>query len=121
MKKEEQLNTMDSFHNGFRIVRDGKIITLAPEEMSDFRFFDKAIEGRDNLYAYGCNKAKTQGELNAIAALASDPIICRNITTVIEDTLYEDAEEIEMSTVAYHIQKNIEKHKKGEKEDEVHC
>ena len=114
MKKEEQLNTMDSFYNGFRIVRDGKVITLTPDEMSDFRFFDKAIEGRDNLYTYGCNKAKSQEELNAIAELVNDPIICRNITTVIEDTLYEDAEEIEMSAVAYHIQKNIEKRKKGE-------
>lgn len=116
MKKEEQLNTMDSFYNGFRIVRDGKVITLTPDEMSDFRFFDKAIEGRDNLYTYGCNKAKSQEELNAIAELANDPIICRNITAGIEDALYEDAEEIEMSTAAYHIQKNIEKHKKGESE-----
>lgn len=116
MKTEEQLNTMDSFCNGFRIVRDGKVITLTSSEMSDFRFFDKAIEGRDNLYAYGCNKAKTQDELNAVAELASDSITCRNITAGIEDALYEDAEEIEMSTVAYHIQKNIEKHKKGESE-----
>lgn len=114
MREEEQLNTMDSFYNGFRIVRDGKVIILTPEEMSDFRFFDKAIEGRDNLYAYGCNKAKTQEELNAIAELVNDPITCQNITTDIEDTLYEDAEEIEMSVVAYHIQKNIEKRKKGE-------
>ena len=90
---------MNSFANGFKIMRDGEVITLTPEEMSDFRFFDKAIEGRDNLYTYGCNKAKRQEELDAIAELASDPIICRNITTVIEDTLYEDAEEIEMNAV----------------------
>lgn len=114
MKKEEQLNTMDSFYNGFRIVRDGKIITLAPEEMSDFRFFDKAIEGRDNLYAYGCNKAKTQEELNAIAELASDSTICRNIMVDIEDTLYDDVEDVVTSTVSHYIQNNIEKHQKGE-------
>lgn len=113
-KKEEQLNTMDSFCNGFRIVRDGKVIILTPEEMSDFRFFDKAIDGRNNLYTYGCNKVKSQEELDAIAELVNDPITCQNITTDIEDTLYENAEEIEMSAVAYHIQKNIEKHKKGE-------
>lgn len=113
-KKEEKLNTMNSFANGFKIMRGGKIITLTPEEMSDFRFFDKAIEGRDNLYTYGCNKAKSQEELDTIAELVTNPIVCQNITTDIEDTLYEDAEEIEMSAVAYHIQKNIEKHKKGE-------
>lgn len=114
MKKEEQLNTMDSFYNDFRIVRDGKIITLAPEEMSDFRFFDKAIEGRDTLYAYGCNKAKTQEELNAIAELVNDPITCQNITTDIEDALYEDAEDIVTSAVSHYIQNNIKKHQKGE-------
>lgn len=114
MKKEEQLNTMDSFYNGFRIVRDGKVITLTPDEMSDFRFFDKAIEGRDNLYTYGCSKAKSQEELNAIAELVNDSIICRNITVNIEDTLYKNAEDVVTSAVSYHIQNNIEKHKKGE-------
>lgn len=114
MREEEQLNTMDSFCNGFRIVRDGKIITLTPEEMSDFRFFDKAIEGRDNLYAYGCNKAKAQEELDAITELVNDPITCQNITTDIEDALYEDAEDIVTSAVSHYIQNNIKKHQKGE-------
>lgn len=114
MKKEEQLNTMDSFYNGFRIVRDGKVITLTPDEMSDFRFFDKAIEGRDNLYTYGCNKAKSQEELDAIAELASNPAVCRNITVDIEDTLYEDAEDIVTNAVSHYIQNNIKKHQKGE-------
>ena len=116
-KKEEKFNTMDSFCNGFRIVRDGKIITLTPEEMSDFRFFDKAIEGRDNLYAYGCNKAKAQEELDAIAELVNDPITCQNITTDIEDVLYEDTkdtEDIVTSAVSHYIQNNIKKHQKGE-------
>lgn len=113
-KKEEKLNTMDSFCNGFRIVRDGKVIALTSEEMSDFRFFDKAIEGRDNLYAYGCNKAKTQDELNAIAGLVNDPITCQNITTDIEDALYEDAEDIVTSAVSHYIQNNIKKHQKRE-------
>lgn len=118
MRKEEKLNTMNSFANGFKIIRDSKTITLTPEEMSDFRFFDKAIEGRDNLYTYGCNKAKSQEELNAIADLVNDPIICRNITTNIEDTLYEDAEDVVTSTMSHYIQNNIEKHKEGGKEDE---
>lgn len=117
-KKEEKLNTMNSFANGFKIMRDGKIITLTPEEMSDFRFFDKAIEGRGNLYTYGCNKAKSQEELDAVAELVNDSIICRNITTVIEDTLYEDAEDVVTSTVSHYIQNNVEKRKKGGKEDE---
>lgn len=113
-KKEEKLNTMDSFYNGFRIVRDGKVITLTPDEMSDFRFFDKAIEGRDNLYTYGCNKAKSQEELNAIADLVNDPIICQKIVADIEDALYEDAEDIVTSAVSHYIQNNIKKHQKGE-------
>ena len=118
MRKEEKLSTMNSFANGFKIMRDGKVITLTPEEMSDFRFFDKAIEGRDNLYTYGCNKAKSQEELDAIAELASDPITCRNITAGIEDALYEDAEDVVTSTVSHYIQNNIEKHQEGGKENE---
>ena len=110
MRKEEKLNTMSSFANGFKIIRNNKIITLTPEEMSDFRFFDKAIEGRDNLYAYGCNKAKTQEELNAIAELANDSTICRSIMIDIEDTLYEDVEDVVTSTVSHYIQNNIKKH-----------
>lgn len=118
MRKEEKLNTMNLFANGFKIMRDGKVITLTPEEMSDFRFFDKAIEGRDNLYTYGCNKAKSQEELDAVVELASNPTICRSIKVDIEDTLYEDAEDVVTSTVSHYIQNNIEKHQKGEKEDE---
>lgn len=118
MRKEEKLNTMSSFANGFKIMRDGKTITLTPDEMSDFCFFDKAIEGRDNLYTYGCNKAKNQKELDAIAELANSPTICRNITVDIEDALYEDAEEIITSTVSYYVQSNIKKHQEGGKENE---
>lgn len=109
-KKEEKLNTMDSFCNGFRIVRDGKIITLTSKEMSDFRFFDKAIEGRDNLYVYGCNKAESQEELDAIVELANNPAICQSIMIDIEDTLYEDVEDVVTSTVSHYIQNNIKKH-----------
>lgn len=118
MRKEEKLNTMNSFANGFKIMRDGKVITLTPEEMSDFRFFDKAIEGRDNLYTYGCNKAKSQEELDTVAELASDSTICRSIKVDIEDTLYEDAEDVVTSTVSHYIQNNIEKHQEGGKENE---
>lgn len=109
-KKEEKLNTMDSFCNGFRIVRDGKVIILTSEEMSDFRFFNKAIDGRNNLYTYGCNKAKSQEELDAIAELANNPAICRSIMADIEDTLYEDVEDVVTSTVSHYIQSNIKKH-----------
>lgn len=118
MRKEGKLNTMNSFANGFKIIRDSKTITLTPEEMSDFRFFDKAIEGRDNLYTYGCHKAKSQKELDAIAELVNNPIVCQNITTDIEDTLYEDSEEIITSTVSYYVQNNIKKHQEGGKENE---
>lgn len=33
-KKEERLNTINSFANGFKIIRDSKIITLTPEELT---------------------------------------------------------------------------------------
>ena len=42
----KNLNTMDTFRNGFKIERNGKVFTLTQEEMSDFRYLDQAITGR---------------------------------------------------------------------------
>lgn len=42
---KDKLNTMDSFENGFRIERDGKIYTLTGDEMFDFRYLDNALSG----------------------------------------------------------------------------
>lgn len=38
------INTLESFKNeGFKIERDGKIYTLTPEEVSDFKNFELAV------------------------------------------------------------------------------
>lgn len=44
------LNTMKSYVNeGFKIIRDGQVITLTNEEMSRFRFMEQALKGRSNI------------------------------------------------------------------------
>ena len=46
----EQLNTMESFvEEGFKIKRDGKVITLTSDEMDRFRYLDIAVDGKNSL------------------------------------------------------------------------
>ena len=53
MREEEKLNTMKSFkEEGFKIGRDGKVITLDFDEMFDFIYLQKANEGRRSLLEY---------------------------------------------------------------------
>ena len=48
----EKLNTMESYvKEGFKIIRDGQVITLTNEEMSRFRFMEQALNGRSNIEA----------------------------------------------------------------------
>ena len=52
------LNTLDDFSSGFKIQRNGEIITLSQEEMRDFRYFDNALDGQVVLEEYrdiACN------------------------------------------------------------------
>ena len=46
----EKLNTMESFvEEGFKIKRDGKVITLTSEEMARFRYLDIAVDGKNSI------------------------------------------------------------------------
>ena len=46
-ENQSKLNTLNSFiEDGFKIERDGKVITLSQEEMRNFRYLDKAYDGR---------------------------------------------------------------------------
>ena len=49
-ENQGRLNTLKSFvDDGFKIERDGKVITLSSEEMRNFRYLDKAYDGRRTL------------------------------------------------------------------------
>lgn len=47
---KSKINTVETFNKeGFKIERNGEVITLAREEMHEFRFLDSALDGRHSI------------------------------------------------------------------------
>lgn len=80
--QNKQLNTMDSFKEGFRVERDGKIITLTSEEMFDLLYLRKSLEGRQLLTDYESVAAPKEKEI--IQRLKADEEICFNIADSVQ-------------------------------------
>jgi len=95
----KNLNTMDTFGNGFRIERDGKIFTLTEEEMSDFRYLDQATTGRCCLEFYSCN----DDEKEIIDKMMKDEEVCYNIEDDVLSFIFEDCEKIERIVIKDYI------------------
>ena len=74
--QNKQLNTMDSFKEGFRVERDGKIITLTSEEVFDLLYLRKSLEGRQFLTDY--ESVATPKEKEIIQKLKADEEIWDN-------------------------------------------
>lgn len=109
---QDKLNTMDSFENeGFKIERNGQVITLTKDEMSDFRFCDKANNGRCYLENYE-ETAKNIVEENReiIQKMKQDEIICYELVEDLEDEVYTDYFYVTMSGI---IQEAIGRVKKS--------
>lgn len=104
---EKNLNTMDSFNKGFKIERDGKIITLTPEVMSDFRFLDKAIDGRNCLDCY--NQIGDENEQLLIEEMMNDEETYYNIENDFLDIVFDDTGVIEREVIKEYIKRNKEK------------
>lgn len=99
----KDLNTMDSFENeGFKIERNGEIIVLTPEEMSDFRYLDKAIDGRNCLECYNAS----EDEKEIIEEMKKDEEICFNIEDDVLDLLFNDCGETESIVIEDYIERN---------------
>ena len=100
----KQLNTMDSFEKeGFKIERNGQVFILTPEEMSDFRYLDKAIDGRNCLECYN---ASEDGE-EIVEEMKKDEEICYNIEDDILEILYNDAGVVETDVIKNYIVRNM--------------
>lgn len=95
----KELNTMDTFGNGFRIERSGKIFTLTEEEMSDFRYLDQAITGKRCLEFYSCN----DDEKEIIDKMMKDEETCYNIESDVLDLLFQNCEIIERIIIENYI------------------
>lgn len=103
---EKKLNTMDSFRKGFRIVRNGQIITLTPEEMSDFRFLDKAIDGRNCLDCY--NQISDEDEQLLIKEMMNDEETCYNIENDFLNIVFDNTGVIEQEVIEKYVKRNKE-------------
>lgn len=95
----KELNTMDTFGNGFRIERSGKIFTLTEEEMSDFRYLDQVITGKRCLECYSCN----DDEKEIIDKMMKDEETCYNIESDVLDLLFQNCEIIERIIIENYI------------------
>lgn len=81
----KELNTMDSFESeGFKIERDGKIITLSFDEMNDFRYLEKALHGKKCLEYFDAD----EDEEEVIEKMKADEEICHNIGDDVLEILY---------------------------------
>lgn len=98
----KNLNTMDSFTSGFKIERDGKIITLTQEEMSDFRYLDKALIGRECLYWYSVDDNEDKAVVNK---MMEDEEICYNIEDEFLDCVLNDSTQLEHDIVEEYIKR----------------
>lgn len=104
MKKE--LNTMDTFYKGFKIIRDGKVITLTEQEMSDFRYLEKAVNGKNCLEVYN---PLSDDEIKIIKVMSRDEEICHGIEEDIMNILFQDCGSIEADVIRKYIEKRKSK------------
>lgn len=83
------LNTMKSYVNeGFKIIRDGQVITLTNEEMSRFRFMEQALNGRYNIEAVLEDDDDYNQDI--VRQMKDDIGLCYELQEEILDEVYDD-------------------------------
>lgn len=92
----EKLNTMESFvEEGFKIIRDGEIITLTSEEMARFRYLDIAVDGKSSIEC-----AEDYFDSNdTIQKMKNNEELCHDIETDILDVLFSDSGDTEYEVI----------------------
>lgn len=98
----EVLNTLNSFYNGFKIIRDGKIIALTSEEMNEFQILNKARMGRQCIE---CSEDSFCDEdLSILKELKESKRICYEIEDEILNNAFGcDAGRIEVEVISDYI------------------
>lgn len=96
-----KLNNMKSFENeGFKIKRDGQVFTLTPQEMSEFRYLNEALNGKSCLECYNTD---SEEDLEIVERMMQDEDICYSIREDILDNLSEDSGALEADVIEDHI------------------
>ena len=96
--QNKQLNTTDSFKEGFRVERDGKIITLTSEEMFNLLYLWKSLEGRQILANYESVASPEEAEI--IQKLKEDEEICFNIADSVQWKIERISSNIEVGELS---------------------
>lgn len=102
----KNLNTMESFRNGFRIVRNGQIITLTRQEMNDFRFFDSAVAGQNSLSYYAIETLEDTEKSLLMREASTDEQLCYEVWEEYEDAVHDESGSIEREVVLDFIETN---------------
>ena len=105
---QNKLNTMDSFEKeGFKIERDGQVITLTQDEMCRFRKLESAIDGR-SCFEH-CIECETEDreESKIVKKLMEDEEVCSDLSNDMLLKVYTDSYEVEL----YLIKKAIRRSK----------
>lgn len=115
MKVNKNLNTMESFKEGFKIERDGKIYTLTQGEMFDFRFLDNALDGQGCLSNFECCCDTYGDEAKICQDLMDDEEVCYNLAQDFMSNILKDTGDIEYDLCEKYIKNNkadyVEKNK----------
>lgn len=109
----ENLNTMESFGNGFKIKRNGVIHTLTSDEMCEFRYLDNALTGKSCLECYEnhCD-IEDREERKIIEEMKKDKHTCNKIEEDVLDILFENAGEVERDVIHDYILRKMRNDKK---------
>lgn len=91
-EEEVVLNTLDDFSSGFKIQRNGEIITLSQEEMRDFRYFDNALDGQVVLEEY--RDIASPKELAIIDKIQNNPKECYDLYQDVAEAIEEQGPEV---------------------------
>ena len=101
---ENYKNTMNSFEkDGFKIVRNGEVITLTQEEMSEFRYLDTALNGRNSIEVSALNDDSFDQDI--IKEMMDNEEICYELENDILDNVFSDIGNIEYECVNDYYEK----------------
>ena len=91
---ENYKNTINSFEKeGFKIVRNGMVITLTKEEMTEFRYLDTALNGRNSIEVAALDNDSF--DQDTIKEMMNDDEICYELENDILDNVFSDMGNIE--------------------------
>ena len=91
---ENYKNTINSFEKeGFKIVRNGMVITLTKEEMTEFRYLDTALNGRNSIEVAALDNDSF--DQDTIKEMMNDDEICYELENDILDNVFSDIGNIE--------------------------